>query len=424
MDINKADIQNPWGEEEKLDLKGIAPVNVEHTEPTPKNKFAPWHKPRKQWLRDNQWGATISALIDKLELSKSGRALNYLSLPGADLLDVRSLENVFTEKKVKLKFLGLNYIDDNDKEQSAEQNLSLNEVRSLDFVEQESLVIPEQFEKISEENSIASDRVLRKHQSFDVINIDLCASFADKKPGGAQGTLYSAIYKLLKHQAFYRTEDWVFFLTSRTDKKKVEFSALKALIDTVLRTVNEEITKIYFEERSQITLTSLNSPELTADSFSTSQHRFCFLSSFGIWKSDALLNGEGKSKSVMKEIFGYHVESTDSVADMVSMAFWCSRLPLADSDKSGLSTATINPQAPAPQVVHLQQAKRAFERSLDCKDLDLYLIENKADYQTALERSRSLLKKARYAIDEYDPWVALQEERIQTLLQAGRPAEG
>lgn len=419
MDITSAEVKDPWGEDEKLDIKGIAPFNVEHTEPAQKNKFAPWHKPRKQWIRDRQWGTTVSALIDKLELSKSGRPLNYLSLPGADLLDIRALEEVFLEKKVKLKFLGLNYIDENDAEQNAEQNLSLNEVRSLEFVEQESSVIPEQFEKISEEDSIASDRVLRKHQSFDVVNIDLCASFADKKPGGAQGTLYAAIYKLLKHQAFYRTEDWVFFITSRTDKKKVEFSALRKLLGKVLDTVNEEVARSYIEEKSKISLDLLKSDDLSADSLSTLQHRFCFLSSFGIWKSDALLNGEGKSKSIMKEVLGYHVESTDSVADMVSMAFWCSRLPLVAADDSGLSSAKINPNAPSPETVHLEQAKRAFERSLNCKDLDLYLSQNPGDYQAALERSRSLLKKARYAIDEYEPWLEQQNERVKALLSAG-----
>ena len=118
----------------------------------------------------------------------------------------------------------------------------------------------------------------------------------------------------------------------------------------------------------------------------------------------------------MKEVFGYHVESTDSVADMVSMAFWCSRLPLVAADDSGLSTAKINPNAPAPAAIHQQQARRAFERSLNCRDLDDYLSSNPADYQLALERSRSLLKKARYAIDEYEPWLEKQNQRIQTLL--------
>jgi len=399
-------------------LKGIAPKAVMHTEPILKEKFAPWHKPRKQWLRDHQWGKMISTLIDRLDLNQSGRALNYLSLPGSDMLDVRSLEDVFREKGVKLKFLGLNYIDKDDKEQDAEQLLSLNEVRELDFIEQESIVISEQFEKISVANSIASDRVLRKHQTFDVINIDLCASFADKKPGGALDTLYAAIYKLLKHQSFYRTEEWLFFITSRADKKKVELNAFKKMLETVINTIQEELAKEYLDQKIGVSIDTIQSDTFTQDNLSTLQHRNCFTASFGIWKSKTLIDGDAKTKSSMKEIFGYHVESTDAVTDMVSMAFWCSRFPLIAEDLTGLSSAQINPKAPSAESVHSEQAKRAFERSLNCIDLDAFLNESPEQYKAAYERSKGLLKKARYSMEKYETWVEGQQEKIAGMLQS------
>lgn len=405
------EINDPFAMDDGL-LKGIAPSVITHTEVKLKEEFAPWHKPRKQWIRDHQWGKMIGALIDSLELKKTGRPLDYLSLPGSDLLDIRSLEQVFLQKGVKLKFLGMNHIDSDDKEQTAEQNLSLNEVRALDFIEQESTVIPEQFEKISVETSIASDRVLRKHQSFDVINIDLCASFADKKPGGAVDNLYSAIYKLLKHQSFYRTEDWLFFITTRTDKKKVEFEALKKLIQLMLKKISHEVMQTHFGDKIGLNIEILKSDQFSAADLSTIQHRNCFTASLGIWKSDTLISGDSKTKSVMKEIYSYHVESTEAVADMVSMAFWCSKYPLVAEDDSGLSGAKININAPSPEEVNITQAKRAFERSINCIDLDCHLKDTHEDYILALERSKYLLKKARYSIDKYEPWVERQQERI------------
>jgi len=215
------DIENDSFEMDGDFLKGVAPVNVEHTELKLKDEFAPWHKPRKQWIRDKQWAALIGALIDRLKLQESGRSLDYLSLPGLDLLDVRALEETLTAKRVKIKYLGLNHISEEDKESRAELNLSENEVRALDFVEQGSLVISEQFEKIADHQSIAGGRVLQEHKTFDVVNVDLCASFADKKPG-TSSSLYQAIYKLIMHQSFYRSEDWLFLITTRTDKKKVD----------------------------------------------------------------------------------------------------------------------------------------------------------------------------------------------------------
>jgi len=113
---------------------------------------------------------------------------------------------------------------------------------------------------------------------------------------------------------------------------------------------------------------------------------------------------------------GYHVESTDAVADMVSMAFWCSRLPLVAHDKSGLSGASINKKAQTPEQVHNAQARRAFERSLQCIDLDEYLEKNPDEYRESLERSKNLLKKARYSIDRYDEWVEQQKRRAHEMI--------
>ncbi|MDQ0653779.1 PP_RS20740 family protein [Pseudomonas cedrina] len=207
MDVDNA--FGSFGDDEGL-LAGVAPKVTIHTSPQLKTEFAPWHKPRKQWIRDKQWGRLTVALINRLGLKDSGRSLSYLSLPGVDLLDVRSLETVLIENKVKLNFLGLNFIDKDEAEARAEQALSLNEVRSLDFVDNDSNVINERFEDLCDDKSIANQRVLAEHKTFDVINIDLCASFARHKPGTWK-SLYTAIHKLVAHQSFYRSEDWVFF---------------------------------------------------------------------------------------------------------------------------------------------------------------------------------------------------------------------
>ena len=86
-------------------------------------------------------------------------------------------------------------------------------------------VINERFEDLCDDKSIANQRVLAEHKTFDVINIDLCASFARHKPGTWK-SLYTAIHKLVAHQSFYRSEDWVFLITSRNDKNKVDLLLL------------------------------------------------------------------------------------------------------------------------------------------------------------------------------------------------------
>ena len=53
----------------------------------PKKEFLPWHRPRKQFVRDRQWCGEIGKLLE--DSPREGGVLRYLGLPGADLLDLR-----------------------------------------------------------------------------------------------------------------------------------------------------------------------------------------------------------------------------------------------------------------------------------------------------------------------------------------------
>ncbi|MBN3006053.1 hypothetical protein JW897_20145 [Chromobacterium alkanivorans] len=396
-------------------IKGVAPVNIEHTSPHLKKDFAPWHKPRKQWIRDNQWGVLISSLIKKLNTTNENRPLNYLSLPGVDLLDIRSFEQVFTELNARIQFLGLNYIEEDQDDIKAEQALSLNEVRSLDFVDQESNVITEQFEELSDDSSIVSRRVLQEHKTFDVINLDLCASFAKYKPGTVQ-SLYTAIHKLLHHQSYYRTEDWLFFITTRVDKKKVDPDAFLTLIESALNSLPADMVNSNLIEKFGLDQICVENKSIAVSNLTSLQHKCCFTATYGIWKLKLLIDCKPQSKSKMHPPYEYHVESEDETPDMVSMSFWCSRIPSKNVDTAGLSKLEINGQLPDSNSIYIDYAQKAFDASLNAIDLDAFLSQSQEKYQGALERSKLLLKKARYSIEDYERWLIEQQNKINSML--------
>lgn len=402
-------------------LADVAPKVTVHTSPQLKTDFAPWHKPRKQWIRDRQWGVLTRAVIKQLGLRDSGRPLSYLSLPGVDLLDVRSLEDVLNENNVKLSFLGLNFIEKGDSEVHAEQALSLNEVRSLDFVDKNSSVINERFEDLCNVDSIANQRVLAKHKTFDIINIDLCASFARHKPG-TWNSLYTAIHKLVAHQAFYRSEDWVFLITSRSDKNKVDATAFATLIGSIVDSFGDEIASSYLEEKFGINFREFKDASYSQARLTSLEHRNCFTSAFGIWKLRLLIGGSPSSKADMHPPYGYHVESEDAVTDMVSMSFWCSRVPQAHVDLSGLSGFKPEDQATRQQAIFKNSADKIVNSSIGCIDLDRHLLDNPQEFEQAVSRSKILLKKARYSIDKYEEWVEAQQVKISQMVNANQAA--
>ena len=68
--------------------------------------YKPWHRPRKQFVRREQWSALLRRLYDERE---PGDAVRYLGLPGTDLIDLRYLyEEVCRANERPLRFLGFN----------------------------------------------------------------------------------------------------------------------------------------------------------------------------------------------------------------------------------------------------------------------------------------------------------------------------
>jgi hypothetical protein len=82
----------------------------------------PWHKPRKHWIRKEQWGKLVGDLLGELMLD--GRPFRYLTLPGRYLLDVRHLHDICAQKQVQLRFLGF----DSSRKNDSERDLSMDEV--------------------------------------------------------------------------------------------------------------------------------------------------------------------------------------------------------------------------------------------------------------------------------------------------------
>ena len=86
------------------DLEGVYQAEPEHAV-TGGREFAPWHHPRKQFVRIKQWCAEVNRLIPMLGLAQ-GDPFRYLTLPGNELLDVRALHGVVQSRGVTLRYTG------------------------------------------------------------------------------------------------------------------------------------------------------------------------------------------------------------------------------------------------------------------------------------------------------------------------------
>lgn len=172
--------------------------------------FKPWHKPRKQYIRREQWAVQAEKLLAG---RPPGRPLRYFGLPGADLLDIRYLHGkVCSPSQRGLVFLGMNTSAKNGNPDELAQNASLYDVRNLAGVHPDSQVISDDFRRFSDPDSVAWERA-RDLGPFDIVNLDLCEGFTTDDPEATE-SYYRAIAEVAEYQ-FRHPDPWVLLITTR-----------------------------------------------------------------------------------------------------------------------------------------------------------------------------------------------------------------
>lgn len=410
--------ENLFGGEAGYFEQDAAPKDVNHVPFETRTKFFPWHKPRKHFLRVNQWSNSIAELVDNLKLKQKNRSLQYLSLPGPDLLDVRTLEPMCQHKEIKLSFLGLND-GGSDGDQKHLNGALLNQVLALPSIDALSSVVPDKFEHLSKKETIAYERVIASHRSFDVINVDLCGTLAEAAPGQPGSTLINAIFNLIHHQAKSRTEDWLLFLTTRSNKDMVDQETMRKLIDWLNKIIDTdaELTQHYIDS-GFVSEKELTEGKIDLEKLSDSAHSMLFNVGLGHWIFESLFNNLPAWRVDMLPQYGYHVLLEDPKCDMISMGFYCKRLTAeAPQDPIGLAHIPVQQNVPNVDQIKRNAYDKIHRRVRDFCDVDVKLHNEPELYKTSLTESAKLLKSALYDESKYLEFAEAQRKSLEIFLK-------
>ncbi len=199
---------------------GIASKSVSHISPAPAKEFKPWHKPRKQWMRLNQWIKETEALIPSLRFD--GRPLRYLSLPGEDMLDIRVMAKLCQKKALRLKCLGY---DEGARRRTSQTEVSISRTEISAVIEPDSVIIADNLSVLKNIKS-QGFKYVREHGPFDVINLDLCGAISCvNDPDNHQ-----VLHNLCEYQMQHSREKWLLFLTTRAEYEQVNVAHLPAYL--------------------------------------------------------------------------------------------------------------------------------------------------------------------------------------------------
>lgn len=384
-------------------VNGIAPTtapkNLTPSEQGLKHDFKPWHKPRKHWIRINQWCVETAELIKRFK-ARDNKVLTYLSLPGPDMLDIRALHDKCNTLGYSVKYLGFNDPGVEIDNEQTELNISRNELANLPGIHSDSLIVPDRFEAIASTEKVAYQH-LERFGSFDVVNLDLCNSIAAHVPLQHQETYFSAIASLIEHQSKNRIDPWLLFVTTRVDDKTVNPKALKKLLECVK--VNVQQHPQFRDELNSVlglNAATINSAVSNGRKLESKELFHAFTTAFGKWLLRFLASGQPIWTLDMLNSWAYHVNHENSSPDMLSLAYKCMPVvkPKADVFRLGQNHHVGNDQACFSER---DAAIKLIQKVRDVGNIDTRLKKNSSELKNTIEGAASLMELARYDRDAY-----------------------
>ncbi len=386
--------ENPPDNGEGL-VSGIFGTDVYEASKPPKREFLPWHRPRKQFVRHYQWCDQVKKMLDSVKPEDG--TLKYLGLPGIDLLDLRYFHTQVCQPfNMRLCFLGFNSGIDPRSDAQAELNISLDEVRRLDMIDARSEVIPDDFCRVADKNSMAWKRA-KDFGPYDVINLDLCDGFAAHEPSEVKNTHYDAMSRLIALQA-KRKDPWLLFLTTRTGKQHVHPEVLDKFLAKYVRNLNEcdEFKKVSSEKLDIDTAKSLQEVAETPEG-----HLTVFLIGLCKWMFGLAIGQNPPSKVKVKSTIGYRVAASAEHDDLISIALRFEPTFRPPNDPLGLATTPTSSTSECELSV--RAVKRLTNDNRRCADK---ILEKDPGFQNKLiTETADLLELARYDRAAFYDWV-------------------
>ena len=378
--ISRSEGQDDLTREIFADFQYVRP----ETEP---KEFKPWHKPRKQFVRREQ----LSALLLRLyESRQSGDPLRYLGLPGTDLIDLRYLyDQVCRSDDRSLLFLGFNTDAQPGNPAHDQLNVSLHEVRKLPNVDEQSVVLHDDFRRIGNPRSIAWDHT-RRLGPFDIVNIDLCDGLGSEPPHD-DGSIYRALAQLTAFQA-RNPNPWLLLVSTRIGAQMFDAEAEQRLFSRFRENVKN--CEGFAEACKQLLESDARSIEPAT--CSKTDLLIVMPTAIGKWLS-ALAQSSPPDRVELASAHGYRINPVSAQEDLVTLAFRFHPVITAPPDPLSPTAVTY--------VDECESAKAILKRAARRLDVDA-ILEKQPDLDEELTReTERLLKSARYDVADYRAWL-------------------
>jgi hypothetical protein len=355
--------------------------------------FKPWHKPRKQYIRDKQWLGHFKRLLSNSKY-RSIDSINYFGLPGGDLLDINYLyEGMEGSSKSKNKSLGFHGFINSEVDYSKAQG-EVSKLLDKKRVHANSKIEKFNFEDLMKPNSDAWSRV-KNFGVYHFINLDFCNNVM------SLDTLLS-IYNLLEYQMTRVIGlPWLLCMTTRLSKDSASDRIIEKFKVIVNEFIGSDILNRKIEECFSEAYEYINKYEdiVSIDNKIAMNQVLQICLVLWILKEAAIRDNAVSLKSSFK----YSVNLFEREMDMHSFVFCFEKQEMIQSDVLGLSPAQM---LETKKVDFTTVAAEALDKLSSSLDVDSHLDSDTECLNYYTDEMMSWLERCGYDTTVYRQFMA------------------
>jgi hypothetical protein len=362
----------------------------------PKQKeFKPWHKPRKQYVRREQWLREVSSLLGDIVFHDE--SFRYLTLPGEDLLDIRYLhDEVFSPKKIKLCYSGFLLAPEVAPDEDIRLNIEQHATRiELDFIDDNSKVHLADIREITRENSLRGWN-LKNDGPFHAINLDLCNGIAGKEKGEGMPNYFDALSTLMKYQTRTK-DDFVLLITTRIDEQCVA-PDFREKIERIINTYCTDCESYISQLKHIWSIAEVNPHN---ELIEKTGRESVFLLGLSLWIID--VGAEYGFAGHFSDIMTYRVRGNVNHDDIASISIRFSQAPRRIADS--FEFANVDGDENLIRASKCEQAEQTPALVNEQKCVDSILERNSNIYTQCVDETVKLMEGAGYEGAAYRNWL-------------------
>ena len=378
-------------------VNDVLPAQVEEPAvPVELTTLQPWHRPRKQFVRERQWIHYSRLLIERERDSaalpvpvEGDPEVRYLTLPGIDYIDVRMLGEMCRKMHCLLTSTGF-IAGSEDNPQVARAKIRESTLVGAGYITERSHTFARRFEELADDGGQAM-RELERKGPFHIINVDPCGSIASPNAQHAR-RIVDAIHKVIEFQIDKMAGRWLLFLTADVRPESLAPETFTRLTRAIVR--NAEQSNDF--RRRMMSVFNGNHDDVESiirEASSNGGQTYLKLFSLGFakWLLHLARNKDWDLKTHSSYCYSTAGGNLESPT-MTCLAFEFVPPPRTLRDEFGVSRAPA-----ARQDRREDTSMRAIEKVSRMDDLDLRLRSSNALRRDMAERTRLLLHEAGYA---------------------------